>query len=70
MAKRTDPNSAGCQFYFNHRPSPWLNGKHTVFGRVVTGLDVVRSLRRDDRIVLARVSRKRDHAYEPATLPK
>lgn len=70
MAKRTDPNTAGCQFYFNHRPSPWLNGKHTVFGRVVTGLEVVRSLRRDDRIVLARVSRKRDHEYEPSTLPK
>jgi peptidyl-prolyl cis-trans isomerase B (cyclophilin B) len=69
MAKGTGPNSGGCQFYLNHRPTPWLNGKHTVFGRVIEGRDVVRALRADDQILAVRVLRKRDHAYEPATLP-
>ncbi|MBT8485900.1 MAG: peptidylprolyl isomerase [Phycisphaerae bacterium] len=70
MAKRTAPNSGGCQFYLNHRPTPWLNGKHTVFGRILEGIDVARSLRKDDEIVSVSILRKRDHAYEPETLPK
>ncbi|MHC5114189.1 MAG: peptidylprolyl isomerase [Planctomycetota bacterium] len=70
MAKRTAENSGGCQFYFNHRPTPWLNGKHTVFGRVVEGHDIARKLRKDDEILSVTVIRKRDHAYEPKTLPK
>lgn len=69
MAKRREANTAGCQFYLNHRPTPWLNGRHTVFGRVIEGLDVVRSLRQDDEITGIVVLRKRDHAYEPETLP-
>jgi len=69
MAKQPVPNTAGCQFYLNHRPTPWLNGKHTVFGRVIEGLDVVRSLRQDDEITGMVVLRKRDHVYQPQTLP-
>ncbi len=69
MAKTTQPDTGGSQFYFNHRPTPWLNGKHTVFGRVIEGRDVVLSLRKDDEVLAARVLRKRDHAYEPTTLP-
>ncbi|MDY7110072.1 MAG: peptidylprolyl isomerase [Planctomycetota bacterium] len=69
MAKQTRPNTAGCQFYFNHRPTPWLNGRHTVFGRVIEGLEIVRSLREGDGITGITVLRKRDHAYEPETLP-
>ena len=68
MAKQPAPNTAGCQFYLNHRPTPWLNGKHTVFGRVIEGLDVVRSLRQDDEITGMVVLRKRDHVYQPQTL--
>jgi peptidyl-prolyl cis-trans isomerase B (cyclophilin B) len=69
MAKQLQPNTAGCQFYLTHRPTPWLNGRHTVFGRVIEGLDVVRSLRQGDEITGITVLRKRDHPYEPETLP-
>jgi cyclophilin family peptidyl-prolyl cis-trans isomerase len=70
MWKGTSPNTAGSRFYLNLRPSPWRNGRNTVFGRVIAGQDVVRSLREGDEIVAAIVVRKRDHAYEPKTLPK
>jgi len=34
----------GSQFFITHKPTPWLNGRHTVFGEVVEGLDVVDSI--------------------------
>ncbi|MEE9533104.1 MAG: peptidylprolyl isomerase [Acidimicrobiia bacterium] len=69
MAKRRPPHTAGCQFYLTHEPTPHLNGKHTVFGRVTEGLDVVRSLELDDVIEKVTVLRDRGHDYEPQTLP-
>ncbi|MHC4809897.1 MAG: peptidylprolyl isomerase [Planctomycetota bacterium] len=68
MANTGAPDSGGSQFYLNHKPTPWLDGRHTVFGRVIDGRDVARSLRADDRILTVRVLRKRDHAYEPQTI--
>ncbi len=66
MAKRGNkPNTAGSQFFVTHVPAGWLNGRHTVFGRVITGLSIVRELRRGDKIVKIEVLRKRDHPYEP-----
>ncbi len=41
MARASDPNSAGCQFFIVHQDAPHLNGQYTAFGRVTQGLDVV-----------------------------
>lgn len=46
------PNSNGSQFFITHVPTPWLDGKHTVFGEVVGApdQDVVNSIRQNDVI--------------------
>ncbi len=44
MARSTDPNSAGSQFYICMGPQPFLDGQYTVFGQVTEGLDVVYSI--------------------------
>jgi peptidyl-prolyl cis-trans isomerase B (cyclophilin B) len=50
MAKGAAPNSAGSQFYVTLGAQPGLDGRYTVFGRVATGMDVVRSVAKGDRI--------------------
>ncbi len=76
MAKTNAPNSGGSQFFINFRPTPNLDGKHTVFGRVIEGIDVLPQLTRTDqaeddakpvpdRILEATVLRDRGHEYVP-----
>jgi peptidyl-prolyl cis-trans isomerase B (cyclophilin B) len=65
MAKTSAPNSGGSQFFLTHLPTSHLDGKHTVFGRITSGLDTARSLEKDDEIIAVMVIRKRDHEYTP-----
>ena len=44
------PNTNGSQFFITHVPTPWLDGKHAVFGYVVEGQSVVDAVRQGDRI--------------------
>jgi peptidylprolyl isomerase len=44
------PGTNGSQFFITHVATPWLDGKHTVFGRVVEGQNVVNAVRQGDRI--------------------
>ena len=49
------PNTNGSQFYITHIKTDWLNGKHTVFGKVVEGLDVVDLVKQGDVITSVKI---------------
>jgi len=40
------PNSNGCQFFILFQPAPWLDGRHTVFGKVLSGEDILDKVER------------------------
>ena len=44
------PNTNGSQFFITHVETPWLNGKHTVFGRVTSGMEAVDTIQQGDTI--------------------
>lgn len=78
MAKTAAPDTGGSQFFLTFVPTTHLDGVHTVFGRVIDGMDVLSKLRRvdpgkdgqpePDKIIEAKVLRKRDHPYVPKTI--
>ena len=80
MANTGQPNTGGSQFFLTFVPTSFLDGRHTVFGRVIEGMDVAASLKRrdpgdrsapkPDRIIKAEVLRDRGHEYEFEKLPE
>jgi cyclophilin family peptidyl-prolyl cis-trans isomerase len=57
MARTSDPDSAGSQFYITLAPANFLDGKYTVFGKVVSGMEVVDSIKVGDRIASIKITK-------------
>jgi len=56
------PNTNGSQFFITHIATTWLDGKHTVFGKVLEGLDVVDAVKQGDKINSVKIEGDADAA--------
>jgi cyclophilin family peptidyl-prolyl cis-trans isomerase len=52
------PATNGSQFFITHKDTPWLNGKHTIFGHVTQGMNIVNLIAQDDVILKITITRK------------
>jgi peptidyl-prolyl cis-trans isomerase B (cyclophilin B) len=52
------PNTNGSQFFITHIATDWLNGKHTVFGQVKSGQDVVNAIKQGDTLKSVTIEEK------------
>jgi cyclophilin family peptidyl-prolyl cis-trans isomerase len=52
------PKTNGSQFFITHKETPWLNDRHTIFGHVVTGQDIVNTIQQNDVIEKIKIIRK------------
>lgn len=66
------PGTNGSQFFITHKDTPWLDGKHTVFGYVISGQEVVNAIVQNDYILSIKIIRqgKAVKKYNPAEIFK
>ncbi|RYD73454.1 MAG: peptidylprolyl isomerase [Sphingobacteriales bacterium] len=64
------PNTNGSQFFITHVATPWLDGRHTVFGHVIKGQEVVDAIVQGDQIITVKIIRKGKalKKYNPAEI--